>query len=127
MTPAPLLLVEGLNDRHVVQHLLRAHGLRLDSDFRIKDAGGDESLLTTLPVEIKAAGLTPLGVVIDADAAVQLRWDSLHYLLAKAGYKPPKLPESRGLILLQKNMPAVGVWVMPNNQLPGKLEDFVAQ
>ena len=127
MTAAPLLLVEGLNDRHVVQHLLKAHGLQLESDFRIKDAGGDDPLLTNLPVEIRAAGLTTLGVIIDADVDVQARWDSLSCLLTKAGYTPPKSPESRGMILLQEDLPAIGVWVMPDNQLPGKLEDFVAR
>ena len=127
MRTAPLLLVEGLNDRHVVQHLLRAHGLLLDSDFRIKDTGGDSPLIVTLPVEIRAAGLTPLGVIIDADVDLQARWDSLNYSLKKAGYGPPNSPDSRGLVLVQDDLPAIGVWVMPDNQLPGKLEDFVAR
>ena len=55
MTPAPLLLVEGVNDRHVVQHLLRAHGLLLDFDFRIKDTGGDNPLIVT-PMSICKRG-----------------------------------------------------------------------
>ena len=124
---APLLLVEGVNDLHVVRKLLWHHGLKSDVDFRIKDTGGDNPLITTLPLEIRAAGLTPLGVIVDADVDLQARWDSLNYLVKKAGYAPPHSPDSRGLVLVQDDLPALGIWVMPDNQLPGKLEDFVAR
>ena len=29
--------------------------------------------------------------------------------------------------MVQDDLPAIGVWVMPDNQLPGKIEDFVAR
>ena len=124
---APLLLVEGRNDRHVVGKLLWHHGLKPDVDFRVKDTGGENPLITTLPLEIKTAGLTPLGVIVDADLDLHARWNSLNYLLKKAGYAPPYSPDSRGLVLVQDDLPALGIWVMPDNQLPGKLEDFVAR
>jgi hypothetical protein len=127
MTGLPLLLVEGVNDRHVVGNLLRQHGLVIDVDFLIRDKRGVDPLVATLPIEIKARGLAPLGVIVDADTDLQARWDSLNHLLTKLGYGPPRSPEASGLVVVQADSPPIGVWVMPDNQIPGKLEDFVAR
>src|SRR5947209_6643598 len=37
----------------------------------------------------------------------------------------PKSPHAGGTIIKQDERPVVGVWIMPNNNDPGKIEDFV--
>jgi len=43
-----------------------------------------------------------------------------------AGYRAvPRDPLPDGSIIQQEDMPVVGIWLMPDNRLPGMLEDFV--
>lgn len=120
------LLVEGKDDKHVFGHLFSHHGIAEDI-ITIKEKIGFEHLLKDLPVELKGSELERLGVVVDADTNLIGRWQSLRDILTnKAGYSiPPSAPLPEGAIIRQENLPVVGVWLMPNNQLPGILEDFV--
>lgn len=119
------LLVEGLDDLHLIGHLLSEHGVIL-KDREIRACGGVEPLLDEhLPVEIKGS-YTSLGIVVDADLDVRSRWQSIRDRLAQLGYDMPGEPQPNGLIVTTRR-PAVGVWVMPDNVLPGILEDFVRQ
>ena len=68
--------------------------------------------------------------MVDADEDISARWDAIRNRLAATGMYDCKnlvLPED-GLLLnpVSENAPKVGVWIMPNNKLPGMLEDFVA-
>ncbi len=123
----PLLFVEGVNDLHVVKNLLGSHKLTLDVDFRIQQKQGVDPLRKTLPVVIKGGETVALGVVIDADLNLGARWDELKDVLTKIGYTPPKEPDPTGLILSRTDLPTIGIWIMPDNQLPGILEDFVTR
>lgn len=38
----------------------------------------------------------------------------------------PPDPDPGGTIIEQADQPVVGIWLMPDNQLPGMLEDFIA-
>ena len=119
------LLVEGPDDQHLIGHLLLEHDVSLKSD-EILSCGGVERLLDEhLPVEIKGS-YTSLGIVVDADLDVRSRWQSIRDRLAQLGYDMPGAPQPNGLIVTTRR-PAVGVWVMPDNVLPGILEDFVKQ
>ena len=77
-----------------------------------------------------------LGIVVDADHSkatdpddgFQKRWVQLKDTLTNLGYTDvPTQPDRNGTIvgLNQDERPWVGVWMMPDNQSPGKLEDFV--
>ncbi len=123
------LLVEGKNDFHVIKALCSRHSL--PSLFTLEEPRseglGVESLVDSLPVQLKVSGLNALGVVVDADLDIQARWDSIRAHLDVAGYgKLPKLPEPTGAVVTIPGKPKVGIWLMPNNHLPGTLEDFVA-
>ena len=100
------------------------HGVDVDhKDVRI--CGGIERLLhEVLPVSLK--GTLPVAVVVDADQDLAARWDAVAYQLTIAGYDAPKNPPADGVILTTRQ-PAVGVWLMPDNALPGALEDFATQ
>ena len=119
------LLVEGSDDKHLIGHLLQQHGVSLTRD-EIQECDGVEKLLNeSLPIFLKAS-YTSIGIVVDADLDVQSRWQSIRDRLAQAGYDVPATPPPDGLIVTDRQ-PAVGVWVMPDNALPGILEDFVKQ
>ncbi len=127
------LLVEGKNDRHVIWALCQQ--CQLPDDFSVEvpeengvDQQGIDVLLRGLPDRLKQETLQTLGIVVDADQELQGRWHSLHDRLRSNGYPdlPTNLPDG-GLVYPSPNprLPKLGVWLMPNNQLPGMLEDFV--
>ncbi len=119
-----VLLVEGSDDLHVFECLMKHH--KAPKCFEIRNKEGIDQLLQTLPVERKASDLEALGVVVDADSDIDARWQSVRNILIDDGYNVPEAPDPEGTIVCQPNEPVVGVWLMPNNRLPGMLEDFVA-
>lgn len=120
-----LLLVEGVDDEYVFVHLLQHH--KLSDVCVVKKSGGDEPLRDDFRVRLKAQNETRLGVVIDADLDLEARWRSLRDLLIDAGYASvPLIPNAAGTVVRQTGKKTVvGIWVMPNNVLPGALEAFL--
>jgi len=117
------LLVEGFTDEKVVEHLFRWHGCTDLCDIR--NQGGVDPLLETVPVLVKGS-IERFGVVLDADLDVGDRWAALADRLRAAGYQDvPDRPVPGGLILRTPDLPVAGVWIMPDNRLPGMIEDFV--
>lgn len=121
-----ILLVEGDDDRHVVWALCQAHDL--PEGFAVEGKGGITPLLSGLPVYLMNPDRYPqVGILLDADTDLSARWNSIAHWLQTAGYSlPPDLPAD-GLVLNHPagDGPRVGVWLMPDNRLPGMLEDFV--
>ncbi|MBI2421869.1 MAG: hypothetical protein HYV27_03485 [Candidatus Hydrogenedentes bacterium] len=70
-----------------------------------------------------------MGVVVDADADLAARWRSIHAILIQAGYQGVQnVPQTNGTILPAPKgtlLPKLGVWIMPDNQVNGILEDFL--
>lgn len=132
-----VLLVEGTDDLHVLAHIFKAHGF--EGKISIRDQEGVENvkkgldenffdnLVEDLPVELKGSEVIALGIIVDADLNIKARWESLANKLKDLKYKDvPDLPEPNGTILNHsENLPKIGVWLMPDNTLPGMLEDFV--
>jgi hypothetical protein len=125
--PTPnLVITEGKNDKFVFHHLLAHHGIA-EGIIAFQEFDGISRLLEGLPEQLKISGLERLGVVIDADTDLSARWDALKHIFTQAGYQQiPRQPLPEGTILLHTELPKVGVWLMPDNQLPGALEDFVS-
>ncbi len=146
-----VLLVEGRDDVFVIFNLLKQHyqmqnwadvtdsadrsqkitSLTINSQrLGIKDKVGYETLRESLSRELKASDLTRLGVVVDADANLITRWQSLTDVFRQVGYSNiPVEPDPSGTIIEQtsENLPSkVGIWLMPDNKLPGMLENFVS-
>lgn len=117
------LLVEGIDDQHVIWGLLKARDF--PEVFAVEAKSGVENLLRVFPVQVKGSGVKAVGVVIDADVDLLGRWDSLRNAMSELGYSPPKDLPGEGVILEAEGMPRVGAWIMPDNSLPGMLEDFV--
>ena len=128
--PNSLLLVEGNDDFHVIHSLCKQFNISVRNlenpkgNFSVKDCKGVTELLEQIPVLFKSPK-TSLGIIIDADIDLQSRWESVKNILLKEGFDVPKdLPEN-GLIV-KKGILKAGVWIMPNNNLNGMLEDFIS-
>lgn len=125
------LLVEGKNDQHVIWALCKQHQLVETFSVEVpmaEDGQGIEVLLAELPIILKQENLRTLGIVVDADQDLSGRWQAVRSRLNTSGYEDiPQSPLAEGWVDAPPNLPRVGVWLMPNNQLPGMLEDFAAQ
>jgi len=123
-----VLMVEGVDDEHVMKHLCGNRGVpQLDE---VKQHGGVDKLLESLPVRLKAGQDGDIvGVVVDADVDATSRWQSLRNRLIQVGYEHvPRNPMSDGTILEPpdgKLLPRVGIWMMPDNRSEGILEDLL--
>ncbi|MDD5708693.1 MAG: hypothetical protein PHR35_22485 [Kiritimatiellae bacterium] len=128
MAAKKILLVEGSDDEHVLKHICGNRGIpHLDY---IKPLGSVEELLDSVPVHLKASEDGDIvGVVIDADTDLAARWQSLRDRLVNVGYTGvPKNPMTGGTIIdppANVLLPRVGIWIMPDNQTRGILEDFL--
>jgi len=149
------LVGEGPDDVAVFVALVKRFELPLSEKNKdlpdklvITNPGGDAAVLRTLRDQrlldhvqtlLKPRDLTAedrLGIVVDADHSQATdpddgflkRWVQLKETLTNLGYTDvPDQPDRNGTIvgLNQEERPRVGVWMMPDNQSPGKLEDFV--
>ena len=122
-----LLLVEGPDDQHVVRHLWeRRHGRGLP--FQISPRGGVEGVIESIRDEARALGRQALGILVDANDSPATRWQAISDRLASVGIQTPAAPHPNGTIIeAADDTPRIGIWLMPDNQSHGELEDFVAQ
>ncbi len=64
---------------------------------------------------------------MDADADIQARWRQIKGTLERAGYTGiPDSPDPTGTIVDHEDLPKIGIWIMPDNTLPGMLEDYLS-
>lgn len=129
MAGQKILLVEGTDDEHVLKHICGNRGIpHLD---QVRPHDGDTDLLDDLSVQLRASSDEGdiVGVVIDADKNPSGRWQSIRDKLLESGYQDvPGQPDPKGTVIDPPNgslLPRVGIWIMPNNEAPGKLEDFL--
>ena len=126
--PPRVLLVEGRDDERVVSGLRRR--IAAMPDFGVIDKNGINNLLSSLEGEINASGRTVVGIMADANDSPSNRWRAVRDRLAPLGVDVPADPDPSGTIIEGNSdvgRPRVGVWLMPDNTLPGELEDFVAR
>lgn len=121
--PERVLLVEGQDDKHVVRNLCNRHDQI--PEFSIREKGGIEKLLEAISPEIKVSARKAVGIVIDADDDLTARWSAVVHRLGVAGIQPPSDPKPAGTII--PGTPSIGIWIMPDNQSSGELEDFAIQ
>ncbi len=121
-----LLVVEGPDDEHVIYAIAQRHSFV--PKFKVHAEGGVEKILKQIPVRLKpGTDLESFGVVVDADADIQERWRQIRGTLERAGYTSiPDSPDPTGTIVDHDPLPRVGVWIMPDNTLPGMLEDYLS-
>ncbi len=127
MADKRVLMVEGGDDAHVVKHICGER--RLGKIETIHPYGGKDALLDGIGVRLKESGIAVLGILLDADTDLQARWRSVVHRLQQAGYPHiPETPDPEGTVITAPAntlLPRVGIWLMPDNRVPGILEDFL--
>jgi len=141
-----LLIVEGPGDRHFVNHLLMSRGFTAAAGANAKNflvnkpsrpgaaaikiivAGSFNSLGKAIEDEFRPDETTGLAIVADMDLLADNRWESLRGTLEKFGFDSlPGVPSKDGLVARQEQNPALGVWMMPNNESAGMPASFACK
>ncbi|MFT6150439.1 MAG: hypothetical protein ACJAUH_003144 [Saprospiraceae bacterium] len=120
--PKQKLLVEGNDDKHIIWALCQKY--KLSHNFDVIDTVGVENIFKQIPIRFKQADIETIGIIIDADTNIQNRWVSIKNILEKQGLKVPETCPEKGLIVQNDDI-KVGVWLMPNNETNGMIEDFI--
>ena len=135
-----VLLVEGQDDKHFVWQLCKKVNFpfqpqrsKVDFDigvngkvFQVLDKGNRTDLIGSLQLELKAPNRMTVGILMDSDENVMDCWKVLGQELAQSGVHLPSSPEAAGTVIPGcGRIPRTGIWLMPDNQSPGELEDFV--
>ena len=135
MTGRKILMVEGKDDEHVVKHICASYGIPPQIEFEpSSDDEGNEgvnALIERISVRLSQAREEGdvVGILVDADQNAQNRWQSIRDRIISVGYQDvPEMPGTRGTIInppTETILPRTGVWIMPDNQMSGILEDFL--
>lgn len=141
-----ILLVEGSNDKAFFERLCNKHGLKYivqvsnPVDFVSSSQGGFNSkqgvinsLKTLLPLlEDDDSAINKVAIILDADITGNNNGgfsSTINQIEVKAGeFKYNKHSHCNPGIELKhsdKNMPALGVWVMPDNKSDGTIENWI--
>lgn len=124
-----ILLTEGANDCHVILALCKHYNI--PETFGLYECGSDNLALKRLTGLLATPDkIDTIGIVIDADNPnLVAKWQAVKDRLQKRGVTSiPEEPEASGTIIPADNeYPKVGIWLMPDNQLDGMLEDFCSQ
>lgn len=129
--PGRVLLVEGDQDLRVVPWLVESRGIvwgnKKNPLVKIHAYDGIEDLLKPGEIEtqLKASGLSALGVMVDADRSAHDRWMSIRSRLTAVYPSLPQTMPPEGLVLRVSGKPVFGAWIMPDNVSRGMLETFL--
>ena len=114
---------------HILNRI--GQGINIDIDRDIRVATGVESLIASIRSTVDTPEREVVGILADANDQPDTRWQSITDRLRESsrfrGTSPPAHPDPAGTIIPRAaRHPRVGIWLMPDNQTPGELEDFVA-
>ena len=124
-SPKRLFLLEGKTDEIIVGAVLDI--LRIQN-VQFEACSGIENLLKDLPTLIKKSDMRSIGIIVDANNSLEQRWQSIRDKLIRSEFEVelPKTPCHQGTIQGFGNQ-IIGIWLMPDNQRCGVLEDFVTE
>lgn len=118
------LLVEGIDDKHVLLALCTKFNIL--QNFEIVDCKGIDNLLEQIPARLKEPEIETLGFVVDADSDILLQWNKIKQIISAQGFSMPEDLPGNGLIAIETGRISIGIWIMPDNNLNGMLEDFLS-
>ncbi len=122
------LLVEGNDDLHVVWALCEKY--KIPETFEVIDKKGKDNIFKGIPEIVKGGNIDTLGVVLDVDLDVPKRWEKVKRIFEQFDYQFPVAITPNGLITTHPDNETfypikIGIWLMPDNQTSGILEDFM--
>ena len=127
-----ILRVEGKDDKHVIASLLKRHSIdpkAIDikcSQDADDDSGGKDRLLRGMKTLVATSTGRSVGFVLDANGAVADRWRAVRNQLEGFGLElPSEIPDDGFVGDVLEVQARIGVWLMPNNQDSGAVEEFL--
>jgi len=121
------LIVEGRDDQWSIIALTTKNGWDWNHPAPhlpyIDNAEGFQKALEAIAISVRT--YARVGIVLDADLVLMDRWNAVRTRLSHSGLTLPDAPDPDGTIV-EGHGKRFGVWLMPDNQNPGKLEDFLA-
>jgi hypothetical protein len=117
------LLVEGTDDQHVIWALCEKFDV--EENFDVINTNGITNLIKQFPLRLKQSAIETVGIVVDADTNLSSRWLELSTLLNSLGYTVSTIFPSTGLIIKEAGKINIGIWIMPDNDSNGMIEDFI--
>jgi hypothetical protein len=108
---------------------MKRHGVDWDNSTDVlpyvHDCRGFDPLVKSIQVSVKS--YKRLGIMLDANDDIDKRWKQVTNELSHINIKLPKSPKQNGTIVTGMYTDwKVGVWLMPDNQKKGELEDFLS-
>ena len=142
--PDRVLLVEGQDDKHLVWQICRREPslfsvyrtghqmwvtlLQPPTTFLISEKGNRSELLKSIRQEMVVRDRKAVGIIVDADSSTATSWADVWREIANIGVQQPgSLNPSGTIVPATSHHPSVGVWLMPDNQVSGELEDFAVR
>ena len=122
---ARVLLVEGQSDKHVVEHLYWKR-FQVEPPFDVVDKDGFSRLRDAVGPELKAPGRQVVGIVVDANDDLKSRWTAVTVRVQRA-CPGMELGDPAPCGTIVSGEPRVGIWLWPDNESSGEIEDFVAR
>lgn len=136
------LLVEGKGDKDFFNSycelIFGKNKVEVYPPTTINNQSGDgwANLIKNLPIllaELEDKSIEKLGIILDADyppdnsGGFSQRYNKVTEKLVEMGYAIPNSPKyQQGDIFTHSDgLPNVGIWIIPNHQNDGMLEDFV--
>ena len=118
------LLVEGNDDKHVIWALCEK--FNIPEVFDVIDCKGKNNIPKEIRVRLKLPDTNEaIGIVVDADDNLDSRWTDIRKLLLEQGFNVPIDLPIDGLVSSNNDV-KFGVWIMPDNNTNGMLEDFIS-
>lgn len=123
------IIVEGKDDKFFITALQKIN--KIPKSIKVEPYDCRDSLIASLHMELSSSEIQRLAIVMDANSNLAASWQAIANKLTQAGYSGiPNQPSKEGTIIVSTNtesrlVPIVGIWLMPDNQSPGMLEDFM--
>jgi hypothetical protein len=117
-----VLLLEGNDDCNIVEKFRKDNDIQ--SNFGFCNCKNDNQLLAKLDALLRESRQPEvIGVILDADNGINVRYQSIKNIVEDFYTLPDNMPKE-GLIHNEKELPKLGIWIMPNNKDNGALEEF---
>ncbi len=129
-----ILRVEGRDDKFVIENLLKRHSVdfthvAIKSSEANEGTGGKDRLLQGVKTAVTTSTGHSVGFVLDADKAARDRWQAVRQRLDDIDdidlVLPTEIPDGGFVGDTTTYQARVGVWLMPDNQRSGALEEFL--
>lgn len=120
--PDKKLIVEGTSDLFAIAEL--RNDVCINDNFDIVVLNTITNLEKEIAVRLKSSELETLGIVVDADVNALKIWEEIQKIFNSNSISLPSDIPAEGLIVDILSI-RIGIWIMPNNQLNGTLEDFL--